>query len=180
MATGQQPEVGAAGSQSSSTVPGTNRKNNPTANSVQRTRAWTGLWVVVGGDVAIALAAIIAVWKTAQTNSNVAPLVAILTSAFTAISTMTTAYFGIKTMSNTAQSFAPAVHAAASNPPSPEPARPAPPTPPPPADQSPDSQPPASQPPAGQPPANQADGTALSAEDEAIIARTEEPPAAGS
>jgi hypothetical protein len=32
--------------------------------------------------------------------------VAILTSAFTAIGTMTTAYFGIKSMSNTAQSYA--------------------------------------------------------------------------
>jgi hypothetical protein len=39
-------------------------------------------------------------------------MVAILASAFTAIGTMTTAYFGIKTMSNTAQSFAPAVHSA--------------------------------------------------------------------
>jgi hypothetical protein len=33
-------------------------------------------------------------------------MAAILTSGFTAISTMTTAYFGIKTMSDTAQSFA--------------------------------------------------------------------------
>ncbi len=87
------------------------RSANPSDNAVQRTRAWTGLWVVVGGDVAIAVAAILGVWKTSG-NATSAPMVAILTSAFTAIGTMTTAYFGIKTMSNTAQSFAPAVHSA--------------------------------------------------------------------
>lgn len=87
------------------------RSANPSENSVQRTRAWTGLWVVVGGDVAIAVAAILGLWKTSGSGTN-AQMVAILASAFTAISTMTTAYFGIKTMSNTAQSFAPAVHSA--------------------------------------------------------------------
>jgi hypothetical protein len=87
--------------------------NNPSDNGVQRTRAWTGLWVVIGGDVAIAAAAAFAVWKAASAGGNIAPLVAILTSAFTAISTMTTAYFGIKTMSNTAQSFAAAQTAVA-------------------------------------------------------------------
>jgi len=111
------PPVGADDSQVPNRHPITKR-NNPNANSVQRTRAWTGLWVVVGGDVAIAAAAIFTVftvWKAGHSNSNITPIVAVLTSAFTAISTMTTAYFGIKTMSNTAQSFAPAVHAAASN-----------------------------------------------------------------
>jgi hypothetical protein len=87
------------------------RSANPSDNAVQRTRAWTGLWVVVGGDVAIALAAVLGIWKTSGSASS-SPMVAILTSAFTAIGTMTTAYFGIKTMSNTAQSFAPAVHSA--------------------------------------------------------------------
>jgi hypothetical protein len=87
------------------------RSANPSDNAVQRTRAWTGLWVVVGGDVAIAAAAVFGIWKTAG-NASSSPMVAILTSAFTAIGTMTTAYFGIKTMSNTAQSFAPAVHSA--------------------------------------------------------------------
>jgi hypothetical protein len=93
------------------------RKNNPSDNGVQRTRAWTGLWVVVGGDVAIAAAAIFAVWKVGSSSgsSYLTSMVAILTSAFTAIGTMTTAYFGIKTMSNTAQSFAPAVNSAISN-----------------------------------------------------------------
>jgi hypothetical protein len=88
-------------------ITGPDQKNNPSTNVVQRTRAWTGLWVVVGGDVAIAAAAI---WGVVKTSSSVvtggSPTVAILTSAFTAIATMTTAYFGIKTMSNTAQSYA--------------------------------------------------------------------------
>lgn len=82
------------------------RSDNPTDNAVQRTRAWTGLWVVVGGDVAIAIAAVWGVVKTASAAPANSPTVAILTSAFTAIGTMTTAYFGIKSMSNTAQSYA--------------------------------------------------------------------------
>jgi len=87
------------------------KKDNPSDNTVQRTRSWTGMWVVIGGDAAIALGAGFGAWKTANL-SNTGPLIAILTSAFTAISTMTTAYFGIRTMSNTAQSFVPAVHTA--------------------------------------------------------------------
>ena len=82
------------------------RSDNPSDNAVQRTRAWTGLWVVAAGDVAIAVAAIWGVVKTSGSATN-SPTIAILTSAFTAIGTMTTAYFGIKSMSNTAQSFAP-------------------------------------------------------------------------
>ena len=111
------PPVGADDSGVRITHPITKR-NNPNANSVQRTRAWTGQWVIVGGDVAIAGAAIFTVftvWKSGHTSGNITPIVAVLTSAFTAIGTMTTAYFGIKTMSNTAQSFAPAAHAAARN-----------------------------------------------------------------
>jgi hypothetical protein len=77
----------------------------PSSNKVQLTRAWTGLIVVVGGDVAIAVAAILATVKFSGQNAMTSdPIVAILTSAFTAISTMTTAYFGIRSMSNTAQS----------------------------------------------------------------------------
>jgi hypothetical protein len=83
------------------------RSDNPSDNAVQRTRAWTGLWVVAAGDVAIAVAAIWGVVRTSGSATN-SPTIAILTSAFTAIGTMTTAYFGIKSMSNTAQSFAPA------------------------------------------------------------------------
>src|ERR1700722_16897214 len=94
---------------SSSPAQPASRSANPTDNGVQRTRSWTGMWVVLGGDVVIASGAGVAIWKVTGT----ANVIAILSSAFTAVSTMTTAYFGIRTMSNTAQSFAPAVHAAA-------------------------------------------------------------------
>jgi hypothetical protein len=66
------------------------------------------MWVVIGGDVVIAAGAGVAIWRVSGTPN----IIAILSSAFTAVSTMTTAYFGIRTMSNTAQSFAPAVHTA--------------------------------------------------------------------
>jgi hypothetical protein len=77
-------------------------KFNPTENAVQRTRSFTGLWVVVAGDVAIASAAIYGVIRSG-TGQNATQIVAILTSAFTAVGTMTTAYFGIRAVSNTAQ-----------------------------------------------------------------------------
>lgn len=60
----------------------------------------------VAGDIAMAIAAFVGISKFATGNAAGASMVAILTSSFTAISTMTTAYFGIKTISNTAQSFA--------------------------------------------------------------------------
>ena len=71
---------------------------------VDRTRAWTGLYVIVGGDVAIAIAAIFALVKFASSmNVNSAVIASVLSSAFAAISTMTTAYFGIRETANTAQ-----------------------------------------------------------------------------
>lgn len=74
---------------------------NATKNSVERSRAWSGLWAVAVGDAAIAIAAAYGVYTTGS-----GPVIsAILTSAFTAIATMTTAYFGIKSISNTAQSY---------------------------------------------------------------------------
>jgi hypothetical protein len=69
----------------------------------------TGLLAVVAGDVAIALAAILGIVYVARgsgTSSPSAQIAAILSSAFTAIGTMTTAYFGIKSMSNTANNLA--------------------------------------------------------------------------
>jgi hypothetical protein len=57
---------------------------------------------VFAGDVAIASAAIYGVIRSG-TGQNATQIVAILTSAFTAIGTMTTAYFGIRAASNTAQ-----------------------------------------------------------------------------
>lgn len=73
--------------------------------AVDRTRSWTGLYVVVGGDIAIAVAAIIALFKfaSASANTNSAVLPSILSSAFAVISTMTTAYFGIRESSTMAQ-----------------------------------------------------------------------------
>jgi hypothetical protein len=73
---------------------------SPSEEAVDKTRAWTGLYAVVGGDIAIAVGAVIALFKFASSN---AVLPAILSSAFAAISTMTTAYFGIRESSNTAQ-----------------------------------------------------------------------------
>jgi hypothetical protein len=74
---------------------------NPTENAVQRTRAWTGLLVVVAGDGLIAGAAIFGIWKFGREAGQT---VAILSGAFTAIGTMTAAYFGIRAATNTAQS----------------------------------------------------------------------------
>lgn len=85
---------------------------NPTENAVQRTRAYTGLLVVLAGDALIAGAAIFGIWKFGR---DIGQTVAILSSAFTAIGTMTTAYFGIRAATNTAQS---AVVRQASQPPS--------------------------------------------------------------
>ncbi|MFF3336538.1 hypothetical protein ACFYWX_44815 [Streptomyces sp. NPDC002888] len=70
-------------------------------SDVQKTRTWAGLLAVFIGDAAISVAAI---WGVTGTDD--AQSVAILTSAFTAVSTMTTAYFGIRALSNTAQAKA--------------------------------------------------------------------------
>jgi hypothetical protein len=87
--------------------PGGNSSPTPSLSDedVDRTRAWTGLFVVVGGDVAIAVAAIVALIKFAGStaNANNAVIASILSSAFAAIGTMTTAYFGIRESANTAQ-----------------------------------------------------------------------------
>jgi hypothetical protein len=46
------------------------RSDNPSSNVVQRTRAWTGLWVIAVGDVAIVLAAIWGIVKTSGASSS--------------------------------------------------------------------------------------------------------------
>lgn len=79
--------------------------NNPSQYVVERTRAWTGVWVVAAGDVAIIVAAVWGVIKAAGSTTSSSTIVAILTSAFTAVGTMTTAYFGIKSSANTAQYY---------------------------------------------------------------------------
>ncbi|NUR43120.1 MAG: hypothetical protein HOV73_23845 [Streptomyces sp.] len=67
---------------------------------VQTTRAWTGLLVVVVGDIGVALAAILVALHLKDGPQSVA----ILTSAFTAITAISTAYFGIRAAANAAQS----------------------------------------------------------------------------
>lgn len=76
---------------------------------VEKTRAVTGLIAVVAGDVAIAIAAILGiiyVTRISGASSTSSQIVAILSGGFTAIGTMTTAYFGIKSMANTANNLA--------------------------------------------------------------------------
>jgi hypothetical protein len=74
----------------------------PETARVERTRAWVGLLVVVVGDATIVVATVVGV-LVIHGNAAGTATVSILTSAFTAISTMTTAYFGIRAASNTAQ-----------------------------------------------------------------------------
>ncbi|MGW1057341.1 hypothetical protein [Micromonospora rubida] len=62
-----------------------------------------GLLVVVLGDAAIAAAAVVGLIIMDRDAAD-AQSVAILTSAFTAISVITTSYFGIRAVTNTAQS----------------------------------------------------------------------------
>jgi hypothetical protein len=82
--------------------------SDDSASRVEKVRAWAGLIAVVSGDAAIAIAATVGIihFAGSGTSSQVLPqVVAILSSAFTAIGTMTTAYFGIKAMSNTAKNL---------------------------------------------------------------------------
>jgi hypothetical protein len=74
-----------------------------TQASTEKTRSWTGLIAVVIGDVAILAMAIAGVGIIRESTGTSSSIVAILTSAFTAIGTLTTAYFGIRAAANTAQ-----------------------------------------------------------------------------
>jgi hypothetical protein len=69
---------------------------------VQQTRSRNGLLAVLASDAAIAVAAIVAVIITGDEQL----MGAVLTGAITAISTLTTAYFGIRAVTNTAQAAA--------------------------------------------------------------------------
>ena len=64
----------------------------------ERVRSLSGAAAVICGDIAITVAAVIGAG-----HASSAEAVGILSGAFTAMSTMTTAYFGIKGISNTAQ-----------------------------------------------------------------------------
>jgi len=74
----------------------------PSNNEIDRTRTRAGALVVVASNLTIAAATAIAVLKFGA--KDLAQLAAILTAAFTAVGTMTTAYLGIRAASNTAQS----------------------------------------------------------------------------
>jgi hypothetical protein len=70
---------------------------------VERDRARYGLLAVVLSNPAISGVAIFGVWRL---DGDKAVIVGVLTAAFTAVSSMTTAYLGIKAVSNTAKSIA--------------------------------------------------------------------------
>ncbi|KUN24542.1 hypothetical protein AQJ23_23280 [Streptomyces antibioticus] len=72
-------------------------------DGVELARARYGLLAVVSSNLAIVVVAVIGVWRL---DGDQSVAVAILTAAFTAVSTMTTAYLGIKAVSNTAKSIA--------------------------------------------------------------------------
>ncbi|MET7679577.1 hypothetical protein [Streptomyces sp. NPDC005423] len=70
---------------------------------LERERARYGLLAVVVSNLAITGVAIFGVWRL---SSDRAVIVGVLTSAFTAMTSLTTAYLGIKAVSNTARSMA--------------------------------------------------------------------------
>lgn len=98
------PEVGVAPAATAGGDSAT-KAGSDSSGRVEQVRAWAGLIAVVAGDTAIAIAAILGITHFAATGNSAAQIVAILSGAFTAIGTMTTAYFGIKAMSNTAKNL---------------------------------------------------------------------------
>ncbi|MGW2636597.1 hypothetical protein [Streptomyces sp. NPDC001348] len=70
---------------------------------LEKDRARYGLLAVIVSNLAIAGVAIFGVWRL---DGDRAVIVGVLTAAFTAVSGTTTAYLGIKAVSNTARSIA--------------------------------------------------------------------------
>ncbi|MFK0160020.1 hypothetical protein ACIQVK_49160 [Streptomyces sp. NPDC090493] len=70
---------------------------------LEKDRARYGLLAVVVSNLAIAGVAVFGVWRL---SGNESVIIGVLTAAFTAVSSMTTAYLGIKAVSNTAKSIA--------------------------------------------------------------------------
>ncbi|MEV5959982.1 hypothetical protein AB0M11_40665 [Streptomyces sp. NPDC051987] len=70
---------------------------------LEKERARYGLLAVVVSNLAIAAVAVFGVWRL---DGNESVIIGVLTAAFTAVSSMTTAYLGIKAVSNTAKSIA--------------------------------------------------------------------------
>ncbi|MFI6490284.1 hypothetical protein [Streptomyces sp. NPDC050564] len=69
---------------------------------LERDRALFGLIAVGLSNVVIAAIAGVAVW---QLNGDKSVALGVISAAFTAVSTMTTAYLGIKAVSNTAKAM---------------------------------------------------------------------------
>ncbi|MET7485135.1 hypothetical protein [Streptomyces sp. NPDC005538] len=69
---------------------------------LEKIRARYGLLAVVGSNLAITAVAIVGVW---QLDGDRAVIVGVLSSAFTAMASLTTAYLGIKAVSNTAKAM---------------------------------------------------------------------------
>ncbi|MFB7507891.1 hypothetical protein [Streptomyces broussonetiae] len=80
---------------------------------LEKTRARYGLLAVVVSNLAIVVVAVVGVWRL---DGDKSVIVGILTAAFTAMSSMTTAYLGIKAISNTAKSLAQGAAAASASP----------------------------------------------------------------
>ncbi|MFF0013016.1 hypothetical protein [Streptomyces sp. NPDC005374] len=72
-------------------------------DALELARARYGLFAVMLSNLAIAGVAVFGVWRL---DGDKAVIVGVLTAAFTAVSSMTTAYLGIKAVSNTARSIA--------------------------------------------------------------------------
>ncbi|MEU3981377.1 hypothetical protein AB0F77_14870 [Streptomyces sp. NPDC026672] len=70
---------------------------------LEKYRARYGLLAVIVSNLAITVVAVFGVWRL---DGDTAVVVGVLTAAFTAMSSMTTAYLGIKAISNTARSIA--------------------------------------------------------------------------
>ncbi|KOV61432.1 hypothetical protein [Streptomyces sp. MMG1121] len=69
---------------------------------LEKVRARYGLFAVIASNLAIVVVAIVGVWRL---DGDKSVIIGILTAAFTAVSSMTTAYLGIKAISNTAKSI---------------------------------------------------------------------------
>ena len=72
-------------------------------SELERSRARYGLLAVVLSNCAIVVVTVVGVWRLGGDKSVI---VGVLTAAFTAMTSMTTAYLGIKAVSNTAKSIA--------------------------------------------------------------------------
>ncbi|MFG3024870.1 hypothetical protein ACGFZQ_41280 [Streptomyces sp. NPDC048254] len=77
---------------------------------LEKDRARYGLLAVVISNLSIALVAVFGVWRL---SGDTSVIIGVLSAAFTAVSSMTTAYLGIKAVSNTAKSMAAAASPAA-------------------------------------------------------------------